>query len=175
VKVEVPQFLKLVEQANSALFFDLETQGLHADYGKILVYSRMWVNDKAPTTTLRENNILRAMRSDFDRADLIVGYNSRLFDVQFANTRLLERGLEPLPQRHHLDMYFALKGKLRTNSKSMGAVGSLLGLNESKLALRPQEWRNVNYDALTKRCESDVKLLLDVYKATKHLVKTINT
>lgn len=175
MKVEVPQFLRLVEGANSLLLFDLETQGLNADYGKILVYSRMWYGDKAPTTTLRENNILRAMRSDFEKADLLVGYNSRLFDVLFANTRLLERGLPPLPQRHHLDLYFALKGKLRTTSKSMGAVGSLLGLEEKKMGIAAKEWRNNNWKALTARCESDVKLLRDVYNAAKHLVKTINT
>jgi len=174
VKVEAPDFLRLAENAGTVLFFDLETQGLTADYGKILVYSRKF-NDDNCRTTFREQSILKAMREDFEKADLLVGYNSRLFDVTYANTRLLEWGKLPLPKKHHLDMYFALKGKLRTTSKTMGAVGAFLNLQEAKLRIGPGAWRNRDYETLKKRCESDVILLEQVYHKTKHLVVTINT
>ena len=174
MKVEVPQFLKLVEANNSILFFDLETQGLNADYGRILVYSRKF-NNSDIRTTFGERRILRAMKSDFEKADMLVGYNSRLFDVAYANTRLLELGEPPLPKKHHLDMYFALKSKLRTTSKAMGAIGTLLNLAEDKMKVAPKEWRNANLPVLASRCESDVRLLQQVYNKTKHLVFTITT
>lgn len=176
MKVEVEQFLRLAEKANTILFFDLETQGLTADYGRILVYSRKFNADKkCVTVTGSERTILRAMREDFEKADLLVGYNSRLFDVTYANTRLLEIGKPPLPKKHHLDMYFALKAKLRTTSKAMGSVGSLLGLEEDKMKVPAKEWRNKNLPVLIERCESDVILLQELYVKTKHLIQTINT
>ena len=174
MKVEAADYLRLAETAGTVLFFDLETQGLNADYGKILVYSRKW-NDEPCRTTFGEQKILRAMRADFEKADLLVGYNSRLFDVTYANTRLLENGQPPLPKKHHLDMYFALKAKLCTTSKAMGAVGSLLGAVEEKMKISPKTWRMADLPTLAKRCESDVKLLQEVYNKTKHLVITINT
>lgn len=172
MKLEVPQFLKLAAANNSILFFDLETQGLNADYGRILVYSRKF-NDGEMRTTFGERKILRAMRADFDKADLIIGYNSRVFDVPYANTRFLELGQDPLPKKHHLDMYFALKSKLRTTSKAMGAIGTLLNLAEDKMKVAPKEWRNANLPVLASRCESDVRLLQQVFNKTKHLVLTI--
>jgi uncharacterized protein YprB with RNaseH-like and TPR domain len=174
MKVEVPQFLKLAEKSGTILFFDLETQGLKADYGKILVYSAKF-NDRDVETVTGESAILRKMRADFEEADLLVGYNSRLFDVTYANTRLLELGRQPLPQKHHLDLYFALKSKLRTTSKSMCAVGNFLGLEENKLHVTPKAWRNNDIPLLISRCESDVLLTEQVYHRTKHLVKSINT
>lgn len=173
MKVEVADYLRLCESHKSILFFDLETQGLTADYGKILIYSRKWYGKDEVFTTEGEHKILKDMRDDFEKADLLVGYNSRLFDVTFANTRLLEKGKKPLPQKHHLDMYFALKGKLRTTSKAMGAIGSLLTLDEAKLRIGPKAWRDKDIALLTERCESDVRLLEQVYERTKHLVRTI--
>ena len=173
MKVEVPQFLRLAEEAGTVLFLDLETQGLNADYGRILVYSRKFNNGEL-RTTFGERKILRAMRADFEKADMLVGYNSRLFDVPYANTRLLELGEPPLPKKHHLDMYFALKAKLRTTSKAMGAIGTLLNLAEDKMKVAPKEWRNANLPVLANRCESDVRLLQQVYNKTKHLVATIS-
>jgi len=173
MKVETADYLRLVEQANTVLFFDLETQGLTADYGKILVYSRKWNQDKSCTTTYGERSIVNAMREDFELADLIVGYNSRVFDVPYANSRLLELGKPPLPKKHHLDMYFALKAKLRTTSKAMGAIGNFLGLAEDKMKVSPKAWRENDLPVLKQRCESDVYLLQEVYERTKHLVVTI--
>jgi uncharacterized protein YprB with RNaseH-like and TPR domain len=173
MQVEAADYMRLAEKAGTVLFFDLETQGLTADYGKILVYSRKF-NDGPMRTTFGESKILRAMRADFDKADLVVGYNSRLFDATYANTRLLEVGQKPLPKKHHLDMYFALKAKLRLTSKAMGSIATLLGLKEGKMRIAPKEWRNKNTPVLAERCESDVRVLENIYKKTKHLVVSIN-
>lgn len=175
MQLEASDYLRLAEKANTILFFDLETQGLTADYGKILVYSRKWWGEKKARSVVgTERQILRAMQADFERADLLVSYNGRLFDVPYANTRLLELGKPALPKKHHLDLYFALKAKLRTTSKSMGAVGSLLGLEESKMAVPAKAWREHDLPLLMKRCDSDVILLQQVYDRCKHLITTIN-
>ena len=176
MKVDEQQFLRLVEGAGTVLFFDLECGGLTADYSRILTYSGKFNNEKKPhTVTGAEKKILKAMRADFEKADLLVSYNGRMFDVPFAGTRLLEMGLPPLPKKHHSDLYLSIKGKLRMSGKSMGAVGSLLSLGEDKMHVGQKAWRERDIATLVARCESDVLLLEQLYHRVKHLIFTIST
>jgi uncharacterized protein YprB with RNaseH-like and TPR domain len=176
VKVDEQQFLRLAENAGTVLAFDLECGGLTADYSRILTYSGKFNNEKkCHTTTGSEKRILKAAREDFEKADLLLSYNGRMFDVPFMGTRLLELGLPPLPKKHHCDLYLSIKGKLRMSGKSLGAVGSLLELGENKMHVGQRAWRERDIATLVERCESDVLLLEQLYQRVKHLIYTIST
>lgn len=173
MQIDAQTFLRLVETAGTALFFDLETQGLKSDYGKILTYSACWYGGEPFTTTGTEEEILTAMAHDFDEADMVCGYYSKMFDVPFANTRLLELGKPPLAKKPHLDMYFQIKPRTNLTSTSLGSVGALLNLAEEKMKVSPRSWREQDLPVLIQRCESDVRLLMEVYEKTKHLVENV--
>lgn len=78
-----------------------------------------------------------------EKADIIVGYNSKKFDLKYLNTRALFYNLPPLSTVKHIDLYEQVKRSFKFPSNSMGNVSKYLGL-EGKLA-------NDGFD-LWKRC-----------------------
>lgn len=78
-----------------------------------------------------------------EKADIIVGYNSKKFDIKYLNTRALYYNLPPLSTVKHIDLYEQVKRSFKFPSNSMGNVSKYLGL-EGKLA-------NDGFD-LWKRC-----------------------
>jgi uncharacterized protein YprB with RNaseH-like and TPR domain len=178
MQIEVPDYLRLLENSGTLLFFDIETNNLNADYGEAVVFSGKWFGAKRPFTIsqrdMSERRMLTEVKSILeDQADCIVSYNGKRFDVPFLNTRCLEFRKDPLPKLHHIDLYFTLKPKLRTGRKALGTIGNWLQLQEDKMSVPPKAWREKNYKKLIARCESDVLLLEQLYDRTKHLIYDI--
>lgn len=176
MQIDTQDFLRLVESARTLCFFDFETTGLQADYGQALVFSYQFGNQK-PKTVLHEGRNDRSLvfqaRDILNTADCIVSYNGKMFDVPFLNSRLLEYGLDPIEKKHHIDMYFVLKYKIRTGSKSLGHISNWLKLEDKKMSLAPEAWRDRDLPLLRERCESDVRLLWQLYSKTKHLIHEV--
>jgi hypothetical protein len=99
--------------------------------------------------------------------------------VPFLNTRLLRHGLNPLDPRPHIDLFFALKYRLRMSSKSQAQLLSFLGTDQQKLHLGPDNWAELGNDFskrmknIIERCESDVDGLEAGFQKTKHLIRDI--
>lgn len=178
MRIEPEDYLRLVEQAETLCFFDIETTGLQADYGKTLVFSWAMGPKRAPQSYLlntKDDKILvQQARDILNVADCWVSYNGKMFDKPYLNSRLLEHNLALIDQKPHVDMYFVLKHKIRTGSKALGNVARWLQLKEDKMSLPPKSWRDQDMPLLKRRCESDVKLLQQLYLRTKHLIRDIN-
>jgi len=184
LKVEAQDYLKLVQKCNSVLFFDIESTGLNGDYDSTLVTSFQKYYDKAPYSyfVINVGNDVQALlqaKAELEAADLWVSYYGKGFDIPFLNTRLLKHGFAPIQKKPHLDFYYTLSANLKTSRRSLAHIARWLELEEQKMDVPPTAWSNIvnEYDKymplMINRCESDVRLLLEVYAKCAHLVKEI--
>lgn len=99
-----------------------------------------------------------------NKSDIIVGYNSKKFDLKYINTRALYYGLKPIKPVKHIDLYEQVRKNFSFPSNAMGNVSKYLGL-EGKLA---HEGFKMWSDALSYKnvdvCESALTKMLDYNK-----------
>ena len=186
MKLDEPDFLRLVENDNSICFFDIESTGFKGDYNSIIVGSITAYQDKESTSFAikqvgNDKRIVREMKDYLESFDCWVTYYGKGFDLPMLNTRLLKWGMRPVEKRPHIDLYFSLKSNLNTSRKSLGHLVSWLNLPDEgqKMGVSADVWNqiavefNKNIKILTERCESDTFILRDLYDKTKHLVRSI--
>lgn len=162
--------------------WDLETSGLEADYGDILLCTVKPYRGECKTLIAdrwnKDRKLVREAKEELEKYDILVAHNGKMFDLLFINTRLLYWNHEPLERRHHLDTYWQLKNKLRISSKSQAQINSFLELPEQKMHISPSTWRNALDDKkamkqLIARNQSDCIGLEQMYDRIKHLVRNI--
>lgn len=108
--------------ASGPLLFDIETTGLKADYGLILVIGLMRHHPKNyyhPTQLVLDTKqkdwekAERKMLKDFlkfvEGETCFITYNGIRFDMPFLQARLAIQGLPLMPKVRHLDMYYTVK------------------------------------------------------------------
>src|SRR5439155_21264863 len=99
--------------------FDCETTNLSGLMGRILCASFYRIVDGKSTkpytfrldspkyaghSKIDDNKLCVAIRDELEKYHLIVGWNSRLFDVAFLNARLAKAEERPLHPQFHLDL-----------------------------------------------------------------------
>ncbi len=96
-----------------ALFFDTETTGLGGGAGVLaFLVGLAWFDDElrlhAEQFLLRspaeEEPLLEALTERVNRADLLVSYNGKAFDLPLLNGRMVMNRRPKLPERAHLDL-----------------------------------------------------------------------
>ena len=186
MQVNEQDYLRLVEGANKICFFDIESTGFKGDYDSILVGSITGYQDRKSHNFViqqvgNDKRIAREIKECLESYDCWVTYYGKGFDLPMLNTRLLKWGYMPVDKRPHLDLYFSLKANLNTSRKSLGHLVSWLNLpdQEDKMGVSADTWNQINVNfkrnirVLTERCESDTRILRDLYNKTKHLVREI--
>jgi uncharacterized protein YprB with RNaseH-like and TPR domain len=184
MQIDPQQYIKLIEDANQLCFFDIEASGLRGDYNSVYVVSILPYLDEKPYSFFikqagNDQKVVKDAKDALSRYSCWCGYYSKGFDKPMLNTRLLKWGQEPLPPRHHIDMYFSLKANLLTARKSQGHLLSWLGTPEQKMSVSADAWSEMPFKmdehlpVMIDRCESDVMGLRDLYNRTKHLIKDI--
>lgn len=182
MNIETVDYLRLVENANTLAFVDIEATGLKADYGSALVVSVKPYHSKPKTFVVSQHGhdqkVVREAKDYMEQFDCWVTYYGKGFDLPFLNTRLLKWGLPAIEKRHHLDLYFAIQPKLAMSRKSQAQLLGLLGTYEQKMGISPSAWSEVGHNPqamkqLVARCESDVTGLQAGYDKVKHLVVEI--
>lgn len=180
MQLEAKDFLRLVENNKSIVFWDLESTGLGGDYNSLLVSAVKPYLKKALCEAVTKPGDDRKLcswsKELLEAADCWVTYYGKGFDIKILNSRLLKWGLMPVEKRPHLDMYFMLKSRLATGRRSQAHLCEWLKLPEQKMsvsadvwAAHASDWDN-SREVLVKRCISDVKGLEALYKRTKQLV-----
>jgi len=183
MKIEVQDYLDMVETSKKLAFFDIEASGLKGDYNSVICVSIKPYGSRPYTIRIKQlgndQKVVREAKEELASYHCLCGYYSSGFDWPMLNTRLLKWGHLPLESRHHIDMYYKLKSHILTGSKSQGHLLNWLSTPEQKMSVSADAWSEMGFNidkhlpTMIKRCESDVSGLEDLYKRTRHLIKEI--
>lgn len=175
------------------LFFDLETTGLSAIMGRLLCAS--FCDSWGQVTTFRADEMGRENAID-DRelavairdyieanSEILVGWNSKLYDVPMLNARLLRWNERPLRKDlMHLDlMYFARGQFVRIGSSRLKNVQKFIPeVQEEKTEIAWEIWALAGtgdkkaMEYIVKHCEADILVLREVFAGLKAHVTTLH-
>lgn len=184
MNIEAQDFLRLTEQANTMVFFDIEATGLRGDYNSILVASFKPYQSKPYSFCIKQAGndkaVARQIKDELEKYDMWVTYYGKGFDIPMVNTRLLKWKMQPVVKKPHLDLYFTIKANTLTARRSQGHLLSWLDAEESKMTVGADVWNQILAEpngkamkTMIERCESDVMGLQGLYEKTRHLAREI--
>jgi uncharacterized protein YprB with RNaseH-like and TPR domain len=176
----------LLGQANfSVVMFDIEATHLKPNVGRILCCSFKPIGQPVYTFDALERRfkqpdvyddtaLASAILDELEKYDIIVGWNSKNFDVKFVNSRAIRGGRQVKPAQYHVDGMWSYRSKLNAWSGLARAQQFLLPDNETeKTSIEWDKWmqmlgwdaklRKVARDEIVDHCEKDVIVLEDVY------------
>lgn len=170
------------------LLFDLEFNGLNANFGWIYCMSYKWYGEKKIwTMSLRDFKSFKEDPTD-DRllciaasgvvssADVLVGHYSTRCDLPYLQTRLAEHSLPPAASVPHVDTWRIARDKLRLNSNRLDSLASLLKSPVKKTHLDATVWRKAaaghvpSLKYIEDHCEKDIKVLEWCYERLRPLM-----
>lgn len=184
MRIEVQEYLDLVEQTSQLVFFDIEALGLTADYGSIICVSFKPYGKKPYTLSIKQagndQKLVREVRDELLKYSCWCTFFGKGFDVKYLDTRLLKWGLRPVRGlRPHLDLFFTAKSNLLTGRKGQAHLLNWLRTKERKMSVSASDWSEFPFQikkhlpTMIKRCESDVIGLEALYTDFRYLVKDI--
>lgn len=168
-------------------FFDLESTALTANWGRILCASftefgsdevktyRKDVKPYSGRNKVDDGKLAVAIRNELERSDIIVGWNSILFDVPLLNARLGVANERPVRLGEkfgvrHLDlMYYAGGQSMRIGGRKLDTVAKFFEVDNEKTSLDGETWQLAaagdvdSMDAVVEHCEQDVIVLKQVF------------
>lgn len=97
--------------------------------------------------------VAKAFHDVMSEADVLVGHNSKKFDVKYLKTRMLVHGLPPLPPISQLDTYIVAKRHFNLASNKLDYIAGLLKVG--------------------KKMDTPKGLWLDVLRGSKAAIKTM--
>ena len=203
-KEDTVGFLNKLEEEIGGLFkigmLDVETTGLWGDFGYVLVAvikdietgeHEIFRLDETPAYKNINNRqspefwrrvdyeILKKIREQYEKYDIIVHFNGRNFDIKFLNTRLIKNGLPILPEMKQLDIYQIAKSKLRLRSKRLVALKEFLEIDTEESGHLWEYWQmaangiSAGFDYVVEHCKKDVDRLAQVSRRMKPYINYI--
>jgi uncharacterized protein YprB with RNaseH-like and TPR domain len=175
------------------VYFDLETTNLTAIMGRLLCcsFGDSWgrvttfrVDETDRKSAIDDRELAIKIRDYIeDNADILCGWNSKLFDVPFLNARLLRHGERPLRKDlMHIDlMYFARGQFVKIGSSKLVNVQKFSPeVENSKSDVDWDTWalagtgdkNALNY--VVEHCEKDILVLRDVFGQLKSHITNIH-
>jgi uncharacterized protein YprB with RNaseH-like and TPR domain len=185
VKPEEFRSQRLLPQAKMrAKVWDLETTGLKADIGSLLVAAFLDLETETLVSRTildfdgnwkeRELGLFLWTRDQMQTADILIGHNTKAFDRNFMNGVEFRHDLDPARQRFHIDTYhvarYGAKGLFQ--SCSLSNLADVLGVGAKDRPAK-EDWRLANsgdpesMERLRVRCEEDVLLNAAVWAKLK--------
>jgi DNA polymerase elongation subunit (family B) len=175
----------------SIVLFDLECTHLSGMIGRILCGAFKPLGKKPyvlrgdderfwrPGQDVADDRALAlAIRDELESYDIIVGHNSKLFDVKFLDARLFKAGARPREPRIHIDTMWVVRSHLKTSSK-LQYIQEFVGLEESKTPISWDDWARAGafdkkgMDRVVEHCIQDVKVLEEVYVRLRPYIKKL--
>lgn len=134
-------------------FWDLETSGLAATFGGLFCGTVKELNGDIVTFQINESPkyktepwndkwLVKKVRDELEKYQVIIGYNSVAFDLPFLNSRLIahkERVVSPVVK--HVDLWLVARYRLRLHSNRLEALLDHLGTKDRKTPLKTEDWR----------------------------------
>jgi uncharacterized protein YprB with RNaseH-like and TPR domain len=178
-------------------FLDTESTDLEGNFGRLLCYSYVDLDDEQVVTTRRDKKpwkgskitddslVAESCKQDMEDADILVTWNGILHDVPLVNARLSAADLDPVRLGEkfgtwHLDlMYYAGGQSMKIGGRSLDRVAKFFHLPSQKTPLLPEVWADAGagikeaMDSVVEHCEFDVKVLKEVWPHLACYVKKI--
>jgi len=180
--------------------YDIETTDLRANMGTILCCSfqqivppirhepeygsGQWLPVTQPATyTLSvrtedqdqfdpnpDRDLVNRIAAEIEEYDLVVGWNSTMFDMSFINARRLFFKDPPVHVKFHKDlMWMVGQSQNRIGSKRLASVQQYLQIEEHKTGLDWEVWKRAGkgdpeaLKEVIRHCEIDVRVLAEAY------------
>lgn len=175
------------------VFFDMECTDLKALMGRLLCTSfkpfggdpYTFRVDRKPWKSIDpidDSRLAVAARDELEKHNLIVGWNSKMFDVPFLNARLAKANERPLQVLNfHADlMWYAGGCSMRIGSKRLENVQKFFNLDQEKTPLDWEEWQRAALGSkaamqrVVEHCEADVTVLSQAYEHLLPHVKNLH-
>jgi len=171
--------------------FDIEATNLNADFGRILCAcfkeenGRVWTLSQRDWPKLlrdepwNDSKLVEAILDKLSDFDVWCTYYGSKYDLPFVRTRMF--GLKnPKPvSGFHIDLYYRVKYGLRLSRSSLLRIQEHLNLTTKKTPVEAQAWCRASagdprpYAQIEHHCRLDVRVLEEVYHATKKYIRAI--
>jgi DNA polymerase elongation subunit (family B) len=142
--------------------------------GSVLCWSAKWLGEPkvhfASVQKMDESEMLRRIHVLCERADMIVHYNGKKFDIPVLNREWLKHGFAPPAPSKHLDLYQVCKSKFRFVSNKLDYVSQFLGLGKKIRHTGHELWTGCmrgdknSWRAMKEYNVQDVALLETLYR-----------
>lgn len=164
------------------LIFDIECYGhdFSADKGYLLCIGYKWLGEK--TVGMIKPRDLEKFRKDptndreicqdflklVEKADVVVGWNSKSFDWRFLQTRILKWKLGCLPPIPHCDLLMTSRATTKMR-RTLDNTGKFFGLKNQKIPLDLNIWMAAGrgeakaLQSIIDHCEADVLMTEEAY------------
>ena len=196
MKYSIEQLKEMVKKETKLpkiLIFDIETAPMQAFVWKrykenvsleqtisesfMLCWSAKWLYEESvlgdsltSEEAILENDyrIVKSLYELINRADIIVAYNGRNFDIPYMNQRFLVWGFEPYVPVHIVDPYETAKSVFRFSSNKMDHIATELGL-QNKIKTDFNLWKGCmqgnkeSLEDMLKYNKQDVVVLEEIY------------
>lgn len=113
--------------------------------------------------------------------DILVGWNSKLFDSPIVQARLAFWDLPKLNLNMHIDlMYYASGQFMRIGRRSLQSVSEYFEVSNQKTPLKVRQWdgamagKEEEYQKIIEHCDMDVLVLRDVFNILKRNIRTVH-
>ena len=179
------------------LYFDIESTGLSADFGIMLMYAYQWhgqeeihcrtLLDTPETGDLppekRDRQLVKELGDLLDKADIIVAHYGSKFDCRFLQTRLLMHGfpISDIRWAKIFDPCITARKQLKFQSNRMANIAEALGVEAQKSSIPKNIWyRSHTFDGhwftdaidlMKTYCIQDVKVLYQISQAMRPLCR----
>ena len=102
-------------EGKSFVVFDIETTGLSPSKSKVVLTGLLTVKEDGSSQVVQyfadqaedEETLIRATAAELEKADYIITYNGRHFDMPFMKTRAALYGID-FPDLYNLDLYLLI-------------------------------------------------------------------
>ena len=173
-------------------FYDLETtysswttifcMSVADEFGNVKTLSLETHKGK---TWMDDSKLVKAIADELSKYDILVGWNSKMFDLPIINARLLETGERPIGTQMHSDlMWYATGRHMRAGRRSLENISKYFRTNNSKTPLDVRLWQEAErrhtkegkqaFNTIVEHCEADVLVLRDVFAKMKPLLNSIH-
>lgn len=165
-------------------FFDIETTfstqpivlyaAIADQFGKVEEFR------KGPTIT-DDKQLIIDYSKRLEEFDILVGWNSALFDIPILRGRALFHGLNPLDPHMSIDlMYKASGGAAKIGRRSLQSVSEYMGVESRKTPLNVRTWDKAMsgdvdaYELIVEHCNLDCLVLREVFQVLKPGIRNVH-
>lgn len=171
------------------LVYDIECTNLKSDFGVLLCIGYKWLHEKRPKVIsvtdypnwrrdlTNSRKLLKDFTRVYEKADLVVTYNGKMFDQKWLNGKLWHYGMPLLPPTPHVDLYQASKTHLNASRKSLQNLAKVGQFKTSKEGVEGNDWLKASTGHLPSiksviaHCKADIEVTEEFYYRMRPFIR----